>query len=210
MGADEGREIRGGEALVDEELEQRVVVGAWAKPGREQALRRLGIRIRAADQNGDFWAQGAGSSCVGTRELDDVCSTDALVLVRAGPLVAQEVEIRLEASALGALNLGRVEQQGPVGSSAGWGDEGVFGTEGASIVEGKADSCASEIGAQAVGAEEGGGQVGGEGGVDGRAGGGLASEKRGEAGFGIVEGESLSGGQGKEEGKERGEEVHFG
>ena len=157
VSADEGGEVRGREALVCEQRKQRVVIRAGTKSRREQALRRLRRRIRAANFDRDQGAKGACPGCMCSSELDDVCSTDALIFVCVCPLVAEEGEIVLEPGAFRALHFCGVEQQRAVGPSAGWCDKGGAGGEGARVVKGEADGCASEFGAHTVGAEEGGG-----------------------------------------------------
>ena len=209
--ADERGQVRGREALVREEREQRVVVRARAEAGRDEARRRLRGGIRAPDQDGDFGTERAGADGVRGGELHQVGGTDALGLVRVRELVAEEVEIGFETRALRACHLFRIEQQRAVGPSARGGDKGRGEGEGTGVVEGEADGGAGEVRAHAVRTEEAGGQVGGEGGVDGGAG-GLTFEEVGDAGFGIAEageGEGLRGRGGAEDVEKGGGCRHF-
>ena len=208
MRAHERRQVRRREALVREEREQRRLVRAGAEAGWDETGGGFGGGVRAPDQDGDFGAERAGADGVGGGELHQVGGTDALGLVRVVELVREEVEVVVQAGALRARHFLGVEQEGAVGPAAGGSYEGGAEGESAGIVEGEADGGAGEIRAHAVGAEEVGGQVGGEGRVDGWAGGGLALVEEGaEAGFGLVEaGESdgLGGGGSTEDADDSG------
>ena len=148
-------EADGRDALVLEEREERVMVGAGAESRGQQTRRRSDGGVGTADERADGGASGTGDDGVGGGKLNEIRGPDAFGFVRR-VFTRQEFVIIQQATTFWTVDLRGVEEEGTVGATGRGRGEGQAEGEAARIVEGEADGGAGRVSAEPVGTKEGG------------------------------------------------------